>query len=92
MEPRRVELQDRAVVALDGPDGRSFLQGIVSNDVQKLAPDRALYAALLTPQGKYLFDFILFEDGGESLLDAAAARLDELIQRLTMYRLRAKVE
>ena len=92
MEPRRVELQDRAVVALDGPDGRPFLQGIVSNDVQKLAPDRALYAALLTPQGKYLFDFILFEDGGEILLDAEAARLDELIQRLTMYRLRAKVE
>ncbi len=90
--PWFVRLRDRGVLALEGAEAASFLQGLVSNDVTRLAPDRALYAALLTPQGKYLFDFLLFARGRTVLLDAEAARLAELSRRLLMYRLRAKVE
>src|SRR6476659_4325613 len=85
-------LEDRAVLAVAGPDRRSFLQGLVSNDVEKVAADRAVYAALLTAQGKYLHDFFMVEVGEAIWLDAEAARLADLKRRLSMYRLRAKVE
>jgi len=84
-------LEDRGVVAVSGPDRRGFLQGLVSNDVGKVAADRAVYAALLTAQGKYLHDFIMVEAGEAIWLDAEAARLDDLKRRLSIYRLRAKV-
>lgn len=82
---------DRGVLAVSGPDRCSFLQGLVSNDVEKVAADRAVYAALLTAQGKYLHDFIMIEHGGTIWLDAEAARLADLKRRLSLYRLRAKV-
>ena len=85
-------LPERGILAVSGPDRRSFLQGLVSNDVEKLASGRAVYAALLTPQGKYLHDFIMVEEGEAIWLDAEAARLADLKRRLSMYRLRAKVE
>ena len=85
-------LPERGILAVSGPDRRSFLQGLVSNDVEKLAAGRAVYAALLTPQGKYLHDFIMVEQGEAIWLDAEAARLADLRRRLSMYRLRAKVE
>jgi folate-binding protein YgfZ len=88
---RCVVLERRGVVRLGGADARKLLQGLVSNDVDRLATDRALYAALLTPQGKYLFDFLLHERGDAILLDGELERLPALIQRLTMYRLRAQV-
>jgi folate-binding protein YgfZ len=90
--PSYALLPDRGVLAVSGPDRRSFLQGLVSNDVEKLAAGRAVYAALLTAQGKYLHDFIMVEHGDEIWLDAEAARLADLRRRLSMYRLRAKVE
>jgi len=86
-----VVLEERDALAVSGPDRRSFLQGLVSNDVEKVAPDRAVYAALLTAQGKYLHDFIMVEHGEAILLDCEAARLADLKRRLSMYRLRAKV-
>jgi hypothetical protein len=85
-------LEDRGVLAVSGPDRQSFLQGLISNDVAKVATDRAVYAALLTAQGKYLHDFFLVEVGEAIWLDAEAARLADLKRRLSMYRLRAKVE
>ncbi len=86
-----VGLDDRALLRVEGPDARDLLQGLVSNDLGRLAPGRALYAALLTPQGKYLFDFVLLDDGrGAVLVDVERARAAELRQRLLMYRLRAK--
>lgn len=84
-------LPDRGVLSVGGPDARPFLQGLLSNDVERLSPERALYAALLTPQGKYLFDLILVDRGEAIWLDVEAARRAELLQRLSMYRLRAKV-
>lgn len=85
-------LQDRGILAVSGPDRRPFLQGLVSNDVEKLASGRAVYAALLTAQGKYLHDFVMVEQDGAIWLDAEAARLADLKRRLSMYRLRAKIE
>ena len=86
-----VLLDERAVLAISGPDRRSFLQGLVSNDVEKLGSGRALYAALLTAQGKYLHDFFLVEAGEAIWLEAEAARLADLKRRLAIYRLRAKL-
>lgn len=85
-------LSDRALLSLSGPETKTFLQGLATNDVTKLAPDRPIYAALLTPQGKVLFDFILSEQDGEVLVDCAATSADALLRRLTTYRLRAKIE
>ncbi len=90
-EPRRAVLGDRAVLALGGGEVREFLQGLVSNDVERLGTERAIYAALLTPQGKYLFDFFLADTGDGLLLEGEAARLAPLAKRLAMYRLRADV-
>jgi tRNA-modifying protein YgfZ len=85
-------LEDRGILAVGGPDRRLFLQGLVSNDVEKVAAGRAVYAAFLTAQGKYLHDFIMVEHGEAIWLDAENARLDDLKRRLSIYRLRAKVE
>lgn len=84
-------LQDRAVIAVAGPEARSFLQGLITNDVERLAPGKGIYAALLTPQGKILFDFFLVEGDGAILIDGLGATRDALLRRLSMYKLRAKV-
>ena len=86
------ELPSRALVSVTGPDWRGFLQGLISNDVETLEPGRLRFAGLLTPQGRLLFD--LFVIGGEDgcLLDVAAGRRQALVERLLIYRLRAKVE
>ena len=65
-------LADRALLRLSGEDVRGFLQGLVTNDVVALAPDRPIWAGLLTPQGKALFDFILWADGDDVLIDCEA--------------------
>ena len=90
MEPAR--LDDRAILALGGPDARDFLQGLVTNDLEKLTPGKALYAALLSPQGKILFDFFVTEGEGALLLDCARHARDALLKKLKLYRLRARVE
>src|SRR5579872_1714841 len=90
-QSRYVILQDRGVLAITGPDRATFLQGLVSNDTARVSAERAMYAALLTPQGKYLHDFFMVENGEAIWLDAEAARLDDLKRRLSIYRLRAKV-
>jgi hypothetical protein len=84
-------LGDRAVLEIAGADRRDFLQGLVSNDIAKVRPDRAVYAALLTAQGKYLHDFFIAAIGDVFLLDGEAARLADLKRRLDLYKLRAKV-
>ncbi len=89
--PRYALLPGRAVLAIEGEDARGLLQGLISNDVERLAPDHAIYATLLTPQGKFLHDFFIAEADGRLLLDCEADRRDDLERRLTFYRLRAKV-
>lgn len=85
-------LSTRGVIALSGADRQTFLQSVITNDSTLLTPGQPLYAALLTPQGKYLHDFILVADGERILLDVEAARRADLIRRLTLYRMRSKVE
>ena len=83
-------LDNRGVLAVSGTDRRSFLQGLVSNDVEKVGPAQARYAALLTAQGKYLHDFMMIEFDEVIWLEAEAGRLGDLKRRLSIYRLRAK--
>jgi folate-binding protein YgfZ len=85
-------LTDRAVVSVSGETRRDFLQGLVTTDMAACAPGRPAYAALLTPQGKILFEFIVYERDGAFLIDCAAAFAADFMKRLTMYRLRAKVD
>jgi folate-binding protein YgfZ len=85
-------LDNRAVLTVSGPDAAAFLQGLVTHDVTLLAPGRPLFAGLLSPQGKALFDFHLHAgEDGNILVDVAADRADALLKRLTMYRLRKAV-
>ena len=86
------QLTDRAVVRVTGPDARSFLHNLLTQDLETLAPGALRYGALLSPPGRMLMDlFVLgLEDG--VLLDVPADRREALMQRLTLYKLRAKVE
>ena len=81
-------LTDRAVIRLSGEDVRGFVQGLATSDVTGALP---VWAGLLTPQGKCLFDFIVWEDGGDLLLDREAEAVDDLIKRLSIYRLRRRI-
>lgn len=87
-----IALNDRSVIRISGDDARDFLQGLISMDIAKLAPGRAIYGALLTPQGKFLHEFFIAEKNGVLLMDCGRERRDDLLRRLTMYKLRAKVE
>lgn len=87
-----VNLENRAVLAVHGPDAAAFLQGLITHDVGLIAPGRALFAGLLSPQGKALFDFHLHAgDDGAILIDVAANAADALRGRLSMYKLRMAV-
>ncbi|MEQ5787039.1 folate-binding protein YgfZ [Erythrobacter sp. NFXS35] len=85
-------LTDRAIIRLsaldEGEDVAAFLQGLVTNDVQGPLP---CYAALLSAQGKHMFDFLVWGDGADLLVDCEAALADDLAKRLSMYRLRRKI-
>ena len=81
-------LTDRALIRLSGDGVRDFLQGLVTSDVAK---DLPVWTGLLTPQGKCLFDFLVWADGDDLLLDAEAAQADALAKRLTLYRLRRPI-
>ena len=89
-------LYDRALIRVGGEEARSFLQGLITQDVLTLAEGQPRWAGLLTPQGKALFDFILWADPDDAgshnlLIDCEAAMADMLLKRLTLYRLRRKV-
>lgn len=84
----KTTLIDRAVIRLSGEDVRGFLQGLVTNDVQG---DLPVWAGLLTPQGKALFDFFVWADGDDLLVDCEAEQADALAKRLSIYRLRRAI-
>jgi hypothetical protein len=86
-----VHLTDRAVLEVSGADRVGFLQGLVSNDVAQALPGRAVWSALLTPQGKWVADFFIFADGETLLLDVEAGQRDLVAKLLSRYRLRSKV-
>lgn len=89
--PRLAVLADRAVIGVGGPDAAAFLQSLITASVADIAEGGAAFGALLTPQGKILFDFLIARTAAGFLLDVAADRAAALAQRLAFYRLRAKV-
>jgi len=94
MHKKAAMLEDRGVVSVTGADATGFLQGLLTNDVERLDPGQARYAALLTPQGKILFDMIVVRGPGEEpsyLIDCAGVQAADLARRLGFYKLRAKV-
>jgi folate-binding protein YgfZ len=93
MTPARIaQLADRGVVRVTGADAEKLLQGIISNDMELLAAQPAIHAALLTPQGKILFDFFVVPAGDGFLLEVARDKAADLAKRLSLYKLRAKVD
>ncbi len=84
-------LPERSAFRIDGPEARHFLHNLLTADIEGLQAGEATYAALLTPQGKMLFDFFVIGDGEGFLVDCALSQKAELIKRLGFYRLRAKV-
>jgi folate-binding protein YgfZ len=87
-----IALNSRAVVEVRGPDWRPFLQNLLTNDIESLPVGQARFTALLTPQGRLLYDLFAVAREDAAWLDVEAGWRDALVQRLTMYRLRAKVE
>src|SRR5262249_49833 len=87
-----VHLDDRALIAVEGDDAETFLQNIVTPALSSLGDGEAKPCALLSPQGKILFDFLISRAGDKRfLLDCRAALADDFLRRLALYKLRAKV-
>ncbi len=86
------KLHDRALLRVEGPDWRSFLQGLITQDVQGVAAGQVRYGALLTPQGRVQADMFIWADERGATLDVDRAGRDAMASRLALYRLRAKVE
>ncbi len=85
-------LADRAIIELTGEDRKKLLQGLITNDVNKATGGNLIYSAMLNSQGRFLYDFFIFEIGDKLMLDCFAARRDEIVKKLNFYKLRAKVE
>ncbi|UXT40358.1 folate-binding protein YgfZ [Agrobacterium tumefaciens] len=85
-------LADRRLIRVSGTGAEEFLNNLITADVENLPEGEARAAALLTPQGKILFDFLIWRDGGDYLIETGAAEQDALLRRLTMYKLRAPVD
>lgn len=85
-------LDNRGVLAVAGDDCVAFLQGLVSNDIDKVTAEQAAYGALLTPQGKFLYDFFMGRRGDSIFMDCEGDRREGLIRKLKMYKLRSKVD
>lgn len=91
--PFFIPLKNRGLIKVEGKDAHNFLQNLITNDMDDLSADRILYACLLSPQGKFLFDFFIHQGNGHYLLDCEGGeRAQDLAKRLNMYRLRAEVQ
>lgn len=88
---KRSKRNDRGVFRITGDDTETFLQGLISNDIRRADGTQGLYAALLTPQGKYQFDFFIVRDGDTLLVDCYSEDIDTFVKKLTMFKLRSKV-
>jgi hypothetical protein len=86
-----IPLEQRQVLRVSGEDRHNFLQGLLTNDIELLKQQKSLYACLLTPQGKFLHEFFIFEDKNSICLDTEKSRAQEALEALSKYKLRAKV-
>ena len=85
-------LKDRGLAYICGPDAENFLQNIVTNDINKVTDSSSCFASLLTPQGKYLFDFIIIKHKQGYFLDCEKSQIAQLFDRLNVYKLNSKIE
>ena len=85
-------LEDRGLLYINGEDAKNFLQNIITNDINKVSDETSCFSALLTPQGKYLFDFIISKHNSGYFLDCEKENLEDLYKQLNLYKLRSKLE
>tara|TARA_Y100001970_G_scaffold287745_1_gene413153 strand:- start:4086 stop:4964 length:879 start_codon:yes stop_codon:yes gene_type:complete len=85
-------LEDRGLLYINGDEAKEFLQNIITNNIEIVSEDRSCFSALLTPQGKYLYDFIIIKHKSGYLLDCEKKNIDDLYKQLNLYKLRSKVE
>ena len=85
-------LEERGIIYINGADAKEFLQNIVTNDVEKITDNSSVFSSLLTPQGKYLFDFIIVKHKNGFFLDCEKSQLLDLFKKLNVYKLRSKIE
>jgi hypothetical protein len=87
-----ITLKNRTIITICGVDRKVFLQGLITNDINKVSEDKAIYTFLLSPQGRFLYDFFIIEKNETLFVDCALEKVDEIIQKLSFYKLRSKVE
>ena len=85
-------LDDRAILYINGEDAKEFLQNLISNDINKVSDVNSCFSSLLTPQGKFLYEFIIVKHKSGYLLDCEKPQVEELFKQLSLYKLRSKVE
>ena len=85
-------LEDRGLLYINGDDAKEFLQNIITNNIENVSEDRSCFSVLLTPQGKYLYDFIIIKHKSGFLLDCEKEIIDDLYKKLNLYKIRSKVE
>ena len=85
-------LEDRAILYINGIDAKEFLQNLISNDINKVTDDKSCFASLLTPQGKFLFEFIIVKHKSGYFIDCEKSQANDLFKQLSIYKLRSKVE
>ncbi len=85
-------LDDRAILYINGEDAKEFLQNLISNDINKVSDANCCFSSLLTPQGKFLYEFIIIKHKSGYLLDCEKPQVEELFKQLSLYKLRSKVE
>ena len=85
-------LEDRAILYINGDDAKEFLQNLISNDINKVNNDNSCFASLLTPQGKFLFEFIIVKHKSGYFIDCEKSQANDLFKQLSIYKLRSKVE
>ena len=85
-------LEDRGILFVDGADAKDFLQNIITNDINKVSDAKSCFASLLTPQGKFLFDFLVIKHKKGYFLDCEKIQIDELFKQLSLYKLRSDIQ
>ena len=85
-------LEDRAILYINGLDAKDFLQNLISNDINKVSDDSSCFASLLTPQGKFLYEFIIVKHKSGYFIDCEKSQSEEIYKQLNLYKIRSKVE
>ena len=85
-------LEDRGILFVEGPDAKDFLQNIITNDIEKVTENNSCFASLLSPQGKFLFDFIIIKHKKGYLIDCEKDQIDELYKKLSLYKLGSELK